>query len=218
MANPATLRHQGVKLTRIVAPATEPVTLDELKQAIKLPSGNAEDADLQTLLEAAREWVEAYTSRCLISQTWKQTQDQVAGRWYKLYRQPVISVVSISYISGWEIDTPVIFPASSYVAIGNRVACRSGWQAHRGFASWETVFRGGYYPLPESPQESDFIAARAAIPENIRRALFQLCGHFYENREGQGPVSKYEVSQKLSGNLPPNVITLLEPYIDRSFS
>ena len=55
---------------QIVAPAVEPVTLEEFKTHLRFTGDATEDALLEALITAARQEVEAYTWRQLISQTW----------------------------------------------------------------------------------------------------------------------------------------------------
>jgi len=54
----------------IMPPAIEPVTLDEAKTWLKLETAD-EDATLTRLIASARQMVEQYTRRALITQTWR---------------------------------------------------------------------------------------------------------------------------------------------------
>jgi hypothetical protein len=76
----------------------------------------------------------------------------------------------------------------------------------------------GYYALPDAPVDADYTAARAAVPEDLRRAVIQYAGHLYENREGQGGAARYEVLAKAQGLMPANVVVLLEPFRDWSLT
>lgn len=196
----------------------EPITVQQFRLAAKLPTGhqNRDASDIEQIISAVRKYVETYIKRTICCQTWKQTQDVVDPQ-YKLYRNRVLQVDSVSYIANWETEDVTTLSASSYILGGDRVASASGWPSHRGFQSWITVFKTGY-ALVTDPNDAQQVAdARAAIPPSIIRAILLYVGHIYENPMGQGPVSKYEVSQKLSGNIPPTVASLLEPYIYRSF-
>jgi len=59
----------------VVPPTTEPLSLDEVKEHLRIES-SAEDALLQVYIEAAREICEHNTSRVLITQTWETVFDR----------------------------------------------------------------------------------------------------------------------------------------------
>lgn len=61
-------------LERVSQPDIEPVTLAEMKRHLRcFLSVTDEDDDITALIVAAREWVEDYTARALIDQTWRLT-------------------------------------------------------------------------------------------------------------------------------------------------
>src|SRR6266545_7389876 len=61
-------------LERLTQPEMEVVTLAEMKRHLRLFSSvTDEDADITALIVAAREWVEDYTGRVLVDQTWRLT-------------------------------------------------------------------------------------------------------------------------------------------------
>jgi len=61
-------------LERIALPDIEPVTLAEMKRHLRCFAGATdEDEDVAALIVAAREWVEDYSARALIDQTWRLT-------------------------------------------------------------------------------------------------------------------------------------------------
>ncbi len=60
----------------LLPPATEPVTLDEAKEFLKIDTED-EDALLERLITAARHLIEAASGQMLIHQTWRLT----CSRW-----------------------------------------------------------------------------------------------------------------------------------------
>jgi hypothetical protein len=57
---------------RVTEPSIEPVTLAEMKRHLRaFMSVTDDDDDITNLIVAAREWVEDYTGRALIDQTWR---------------------------------------------------------------------------------------------------------------------------------------------------
>ena len=81
-------------LERVAGPDIEPVTLAEMKRHLRCQEGvEVQDDDITALIVAAREWVEDYTARALIDQTWRLTVDEIAGDAVQrilLRRSPVI--------------------------------------------------------------------------------------------------------------------------------
>jgi hypothetical protein len=64
-------------LERVTDPDIEPVTLAEMKRHLReFDSVTSADSDITDLIVGAREWVEDYTGRALIDQTWRLTIDQ----------------------------------------------------------------------------------------------------------------------------------------------
>lgn len=67
-------------LERIVDPSDEPVTLAELKKQMRTYASDVSEDDYITGLGvAAREWVESYTGRALLTQSWRLTIDNHRG-------------------------------------------------------------------------------------------------------------------------------------------
>lgn len=67
-------------LERVTDPDIEPVTLAEMKRHLRcFDDVTDEDDDISALITGAREWVEDYTGRALIDQTWRLTIDQCGG-------------------------------------------------------------------------------------------------------------------------------------------
>ena len=61
-------------LELVSGPEIEPVTLAEAKRHLReYDDVTTNDADITALIQGAREWVEQYTARALIDQTWRLT-------------------------------------------------------------------------------------------------------------------------------------------------
>jgi uncharacterized phiE125 gp8 family phage protein len=88
-----------VRLKLATAPTSEPVTLTQVKAQLRI-TGTSEDTRLTELIAIARELVEAYTHRALITQTWEQYQDDWPnGSGFKLAKGVAQSpITSITYI------------------------------------------------------------------------------------------------------------------------
>lgn len=67
-------------LINVVPPAVEPVSLAELKEFLRVDSGDtSNDAVISSLAIAARSWAEVYTQRRFITQTWQLSMDFFPG-------------------------------------------------------------------------------------------------------------------------------------------
>jgi len=85
-----------VKVKVYTAPAIEPVTATEAKAALSI-DGSDRDTQVTAAIVAAREAVEAYTNRALITQTLEAAFDEIPGRMVILPRPRLISVSSVTY-------------------------------------------------------------------------------------------------------------------------
>lgn len=85
----------GLKL--ITAPAAEPITAADILTRIGVRSGDVLTADLEALITSARQWVEEYTGRALIRQTWELALDAFPASAIQLPRPPVSSITSVTY-------------------------------------------------------------------------------------------------------------------------
>ena len=163
-------------LTRTVDPATEPVTLAELKEHLRI-DGTDQDSELTILLQAARENVEHQQKRQLITATWALTMDAFPAGPIILPVPPLISVTSISYedLAG---DTQTWGASNYQVEITNE----------RGSV---TVEPNVTYPDTESGRRNavtvtftaGYGTSNSDVPETTRLAIMMLAAHWYENRE-----------------------------------
>jgi uncharacterized phiE125 gp8 family phage protein len=190
-------------LSLVAAPAIEPLTLLEAKAQCKVDSTD-EDALIQTLIVAARGFVESFTHRALITQTWDLKLDAFPN-WLApitLPMPPVQSVTSISYIdmagatqtwspSLYETDLPA-GPNAGYGRI--LPAYQQIYPVTRLVMNAVTVrFVAGYGALKD-------------VPAEIKAAMKLLIGNWWFNREaGQIVRGSVEV-------LPFGVEALLWPF------
>ena len=86
------------RLSLDTGPVSEPVTLTQVKAQLRI-TGTSEDTRLGDLITAARELVEAYTHRALITQTWDQWHDRWPnGKGFSLAKGTLQIVNSITYV------------------------------------------------------------------------------------------------------------------------
>lgn len=183
-----------MSLTLVTGPATEPVTLAEVKEQIRLDI-DEDDALLRRLMISARVWVEGQTKRALVSQTWDQKidYDWPYRAWIphiRFEKNPVQSVTSITYQTGAS-PSPSL-SASDYIAVtrehGSYVAPAYG-------VTWPTV-----RTIPEAITVR-FVAGYTSVPEPLKHAIMLLVAHWYENREVMG--SEAEVPYAVEAMISP---------------
>ena len=86
-------------LSRVLAPASEPLTLKETKLYLRLDTSH-EDALISDLIVAARMQAEQYLRRSLITQSWQVEYDMKGEVYFPLPLGPVQSITSVSSIDG----------------------------------------------------------------------------------------------------------------------
>lgn len=170
-------------LNRLIDPDIEPVTVAEAKMHMHEQLVDADnDTYIGALITAAREWVEDYTGRALIDQTWQLIFEGYSYCEIKLHRSPVIEVESFIYDLNGEattVDTAV------YQLDGARTkwprviqAYGQSFPASYWFPPLTIQFRAGYADRSASPTEG-----AEKVPEVFKHAIKLLVGHLYENRE-----------------------------------
>lgn len=202
--------------TLVSGPATEPVSLSEAKNFLRIDSDiTQDDALLTMLIAAARRYAESYLGRSLITQTWKQVSDAFPGNQQTLVmpgvpyswpshalllgRSPVQSITSVQYLDmGGTLQT---MSSSDYavdlVSEPTRI----------------TPVFGKIWPvtLPQIGAVSvtyvaGYGAAAAAVPEGIRQWILLRLSTLYQNREEHAVMSRGRIDPL------PFIDGLLDPY------
>ena len=165
-------------MIKIITPvATEPITLAEVRQHLRLPENESEDSLLLSLISTARAYCEHYTRRALAVQTLEIYLDRFPGNGpIQLPGPPLRSVTEIGYkdTSG---DETILSPSTFLVDTD----CEPGRVLPTVGTTWPV-----FTPYPTSPIRVRFVAGYADLPAAIRLAMLLLIGHWYENREATG--------------------------------
>lgn len=178
-------------LQLITGPATEPLSVAEMREHLRLSvlTAEAED-DLERKLKAARRWVEERTGP-LLEQEWAYW---VNGRPHMAYleipKRPIISIDSVATVDPYDAET--IMSTSDYRTdiIDGRVWLTQGsyWPASlRYFQSVKVLFTAGYG------------ATVADVPAPLVEAVAEMAGFLFFDREGVEPI-------------PRKVLELIAPY------
>ncbi len=179
-------------LTQTAAPAVEPLTLAEVKAALRIDH-DAEDAFLTSLIVTSRLHVETALDLALITQSWTLSVTPPADGRVALPVWPVREINAVRWQFANEAQPSV--PVSAWTR--------------------ETKQRPVVVCLETAPPSSDahveidfeagFGAAPGDVPEPIRHTLKLLVAHWYENREPAAIGSS-------AARIPDTVSALLAPY------
>lgn len=155
-------------LENISTSITEPVTLIEVKEHLRIEE-NHEDDYLTVLIKAAREQAEAYCETVIPSQLFRLTLDCFPSS-ISIQKVPLISVESISYT-----DT-----AGDAQALAQYYIQRSTVSADI------KPLYGESFPGTEDGRDKvviEFTAGYDEMPETIKHAIKLIAGSLYEQRE-----------------------------------
>lgn len=219
-------------LTRVTPPAVEPVSLAEMKTHLRVDDDLYDDDTLiQSLISAARQWVEETCGRSLITQTWRLAMPGFPG------------ATGVLGVPVYRVD-PLTLPGTP---VSGSVAFRYALRLPRGIVrsvtkveyraapdgALTTLDTGAYFlssdewgatitPTPGSIWPISLVHPESAVvtyvagygdnasdvPSAICAAIKLLAGHLYENREAV-VVSE---SRAVVASVPFTVDALLGPY------
>ena len=157
----------------LAGPAEEPVSLDEVRDFLKI-DGGAEDGLLATLVAAARVHIESTTAHAMIAQTWRLALDA----WPQAERLPlpVAPIFSIEAMTAYDPEGEPTEIDQSQVVADTRAGALllpvpapalPGLRQRHGI---EIDYVAGYGSTP------------AEVPADLRQAVLGLAAYWYENR------------------------------------
>jgi uncharacterized phiE125 gp8 family phage protein len=173
-------------LSVVTPPTAEPITRAAAKLQCRILH-TEEDELLDSMIQAARAYIENKTWRQIVRATLRLTMDRFPrDRWILLPRPRLVSVTSIEYRSGgaWVTLSPMRYEVD---ATGEPGRCRvdaSGWpSADDELGAVRITFVTGWL-LEE-------------VPGPLKMALQLLVGGFYSNRDGILPPAILETVDRL---------------------
>jgi uncharacterized phiE125 gp8 family phage protein len=179
----------GLKL--ITPPATTPVSLAEAKAHVEYEDTDR-DALITGLIQAATDYVEQFTGKALVSQTWRLTLDGFSNT-IALPKGPVISVSSVQYFdANGDLQT---VGAGDYMV---DTVSDPAWLVLNSDASWPAVVDG------INAVSINFVAGYTILPASIKQAILLLIGQWFDNRSA--------TSEKAMTEVPYAVESLLRPF------
>lgn len=194
----------SLAIARTSEPATEPLSLVEGKQHLRLTTSNEDDL-INAYIGAARDRVEVFTSRALITQTWTAYFDsfddpEICDGFGALAvpRPPLQSITSIKYQD--EDDVQQTLSTDVYAVDTTSIPGRVYLKPDQ---SWPTVY------AKRHAIEMIFVAgygtSSADLPSGIVHATRLLLSHYYEVRE---PI----VLGTIATQIPESIQSLLWSY------
>lgn len=171
---------QGIATSLVTPPAAEPVTAAEAKAQCAI-TGTDHDTRLASLITRAREYVENYTGRAIITQTWDYFADSFEQK-IELPYAPLQSVTTVKYYDTAGVQQTL--SSSLYTVSTN---AQPGYIVPAYNEDWPDI-----RDIPEAV-EIRFIAGYGAastdVPDTLRHAMLLLISHWFENTEAQEPFS-----------------------------
>lgn len=162
-------------LNILTAPSVEPVTADEVKEQLRL-DGTDQDTMIGLLIVAAREGVEKYLGRALITQTWQIFFDCFPNL-IELPKSPFQSVTHIKYYDG-DGDQQTLSTdtyQTDLISIPGRITVAFG-------ESWPTT-RSGKMNAVEVQYIAGYGDAASNVPQPIKQLITAIAVDLYEHPE-----------------------------------
>lgn len=165
----------------INGPQKEPVSLAEAKAHLRLED-NEEDALVQSLIVAARKYLDGYTGylgHCLITQTWRLDIPEFPLRGIKLPLTPLQSVESIEYYDTEDVQQTV--STDVYEVVTDEAS--KGVVHLLGDQSWPVSVDDDRLEPIQITFKAGYGDDWNAVPQPIRHAMLLMIGSMYERRE-----------------------------------
>jgi len=185
-------------ITVVTAPATEPLSLAEVKHHLRITAdladageNTARNAALNRMITAAREKCEDYVRRAIITQTVDVWFDSESGIGIiDLPRGPIQSITKFSVFDS--SNEEIIVDPASYSLVGDAILTKTLLPAHRprlGICVRQVCGFGG----------------SAATPKVLVEGMLELIAHWWTNPAGEPALVKYEIEARLGGDVPQQV-------------
>lgn len=184
-------------LTLVTPAASFPVTATEAKLHCRV-DGASDDDLIDGLIAAATEYVEQYTGRSIMQQTWKLSLDAFSEN-ILLPKGPVQSVSSLKYFDREGVEQTV---SSSDYTLDN--ASDPAWIVRNADATWPDVLDS------VNAVNVTYVAGYSVTPSPIKHAILLLIGDWYRGRENTA------LGTNQPAEMPHAVTALLANY--RSFA
>jgi uncharacterized phiE125 gp8 family phage protein len=166
-----------VNVVTITPPATEPVSVDEVKLHLRLdPGDHAEDSLLALFIAAAREHGEDITRLAFATRTLECILDDFPPSTYlELPKPPLASVTSIKYKNADGVEVTMAVD-TDYLVDTSRIPGRI---LTPNYASWPY-----FVPYANNPIKIRYVAGYASgLPMKFKQAMLLHVGFLYKARD-----------------------------------
>lgn len=187
-----------MSLTRITAPALEPITLAEARAQCRC-DGTDEDALLTIYIQTARQHAEGLLESALITQTWEQTLDAFPTDEIKLLKPPVLSITSVKYVDSSSVVQTIT--STDYVL---DAATLPGWLLPADGVAWPQT--NDVINAVRIRYTAGFGPAASDVPAPIRAWMLLTVGYLFAQRERE------DVTGKVAAIPGRYVDSLLDPW------
>lgn len=180
-------------ITRYSGPNAEPVTLEEMKEHLRV-DWDDEDTYISDLITACRRLAGDWGNRSFVNEKWDEYFDQwpKGTNEMRLQKAPLQSVSSIIYVD--TASATQTWASTNYTVV---TASEPGRVVLKWAGSWPTnTLRPG---LPIRVRyTSGYGTSAADVPQETKLLIKSLVAHFYENRE---PVIRGTIASKIPYHL-----------------
>jgi uncharacterized phiE125 gp8 family phage protein len=161
------------------AAVLEPVTTADAKLHIRHSDDTTEDVLIDRCVTAARMWVEDYTGRSLLTQTWQLSASGFPYGYLWLPRAaPLAATTPITFVKYYDSDNALQTLATSvYTTVAFSEPGALVLQVDQ---SWPSV---ALRPDAVQVEYITGVASASLVPKPLTQAILLLAGHLYENRE-----------------------------------
>jgi uncharacterized phiE125 gp8 family phage protein len=173
-----------------VAPTTLPLTINEVKEHLRLDlTDKTQDALLKVLIRAATDYAEKYTKKDLITRTYETFRDSFDDS-LEIRRSPLQSVTTVEYLKNGvfvTVSTDIYFATNSNTFAHLALKVNQVWPSDVDLQeqSVKITFKSGYGNNLSS------------APDALREGILQHIAAMYENR---GDCNEGRVSGGSIGN------------------
>lgn len=167
-----------MNLSLLTPPGAEPVSLDEAKTHLRIDEDcdcAGDDAYLQALISAARQYCECFQNRAYITQTWEMSLERFT-RVVEIPKGSLQAVDSVIYRDAMGAETELI-EGTDYIYSSRGIHGRLTTPYDK---TWPC-----FAPYPLDPVVIRFTCGYGdaeAVPAQVKQAVLLLVGHWYENR------------------------------------
>lgn len=189
---------------RVIGPATEPVSLAEIKAELRI-EGTAEDASLTLYIATAREYIEDVTGMAIGEQEWKLTLDQwpsARDKWWDGVRQGALSEIAgperellLPRYPLKSVDEITVFDDGGN---GQTVPVAPAFITDTQQRPGRLVLRrGAVWPIAlqtANAIEIEYTCGFDPVPGPVKMAVLRMASYLYEHRGDCGGADAYTKS------------------------